>query len=51
MSGGGKPRRGGMASKLANDGLGIEQISDLNDKKRKKVIKLTLVFFFKLKIE
>lgn len=39
MSGGGKPKRGGMSSKLASgDSLNIDQIAELNDRKRKKVI-------------
>lgn len=38
MSGGGKPKRGGMSNKLASgDSLNIDQIAELNDRKRKKV--------------
>ena len=40
MSGGGKPRKGGMASKSSKEGLSLEQIADLTEKKRVRVQEL-----------
>lgn len=40
MSGGGKPRKGGMASKMVNEGLSIEQTNELKDRKGAKLIEL-----------
>ena len=40
MSGGGKPKKGGMASKIINEGMSLEQTNELNERKRLKMQEL-----------
>lgn len=40
MSGGGKPKKGAMASKIMGEGLSAQQIAELNERKRSRLAEL-----------